>query len=134
MGYGVRVYPTALRLGLLCAAGKSTSAATWAPGPVGTIDHGGLARCLLRCLSAWLSQPNYRGSTGYGAAFSDDVIGHYFHHMLPDVIAGCDFLIAQGLVDGARMGKRGYSAVRLHKPSMLVLCIAAWPQFSLLLC
>ena len=45
-----------------------------------------------------------------GCAFSDDVIGHYFNHMLPDVMAGVDYLIDQRLVDGDRLGKRGYSA------------------------
>ena len=45
-----------------------------------------------------------------GCTFSDDVIGHYFNHMLPDVMAGVDYLIDQRLVDGDRLGKRGYSA------------------------
>ena len=83
-------------------------------------------------LGYFVLQPNYRGSTGCeswlfpcacglirsqgghlaadGCTFSDDVIGHYFNHMLPDVMAGVDYLIDQRLVDGDRLGKRGYSA------------------------
>jgi dipeptidyl aminopeptidase/acylaminoacyl peptidase len=54
--------------------------------------------------------PNYRGSTGYGDAFLRDMVGHYFNQAHKDVMAGVDYLIHQGLVDGDRMGKMGWSA------------------------
>jgi dipeptidyl aminopeptidase/acylaminoacyl peptidase len=55
-------------------------------------------------------QPNYRGSTGYGDDFLRDMVGHYFKNAHLDVMAGVDYLIEQGLVDGDRMGKMGWSA------------------------
>ena len=55
-------------------------------------------------------QPNYRGSTGYGDDFLRDMVGHYFQNAHLDVMAGVDYLIEQGLVDGERMGKMGWSA------------------------
>lgn len=54
-------------------------------------------------------QPNYRGSTGYGDAFLRDMVGHYFVNAHLDVMAGVDHLIDQGLVDGERMAKMGWS-------------------------
>ncbi|MGD2122602.1 MAG: S9 family peptidase [Gemmatimonadota bacterium] len=54
--------------------------------------------------------PNYRGSTGYGDAFLRDMVGHYFNQAHKDVMAGVDYLIDRGLVDGDRMGKMGWSA------------------------
>ena len=33
------------------------------------------------------------------SATREQVIGHYFHHMLPDVMAGVDHLIDLSLVD-----------------------------------
>ena len=64
----------------------------------------------LASLGYFVLRPNYRGSTGYGADFSDDVIGHYFNQMVPDVLNGIAHLIATGLVDKDRIGKQGYSA------------------------
>jgi dipeptidyl aminopeptidase/acylaminoacyl peptidase len=54
-------------------------------------------------------KPNYRGSTGYGDAFLRDMVGHYFQNSHLDVMTGVDHLIAQGLVDGDRMVKMGWS-------------------------
>ncbi|UCF41437.1 MAG: S9 family peptidase [Gemmatimonadota bacterium] len=54
-------------------------------------------------------QPNYRGSTGYGDAVLRDMVGHYFNQAHLDVMTGVDHLIAQGLVDGERMAKMGWS-------------------------
>jgi dipeptidyl aminopeptidase/acylaminoacyl peptidase len=54
-------------------------------------------------------QPNYRGSTGYGDDFLRDMVGHYFHQSHLDVMTGADHLIAEGLVDGDRMVKMGWS-------------------------
>jgi dipeptidyl aminopeptidase/acylaminoacyl peptidase len=54
-------------------------------------------------------KPNYRGSTGYGDPFLRDMVGHYFQNAHLDVMTGVDHLIAQGLVDGDRMVKMGWS-------------------------
>ena len=55
-------------------------------------------------------QPNYRGSTGYGDAFLRDMVGSYFRNAHLDVLAGVDHLIEQGIVDGDKMVKMGWSA------------------------
>jgi dipeptidyl aminopeptidase/acylaminoacyl peptidase len=55
-------------------------------------------------------RPNYRGSAGYGAAFSRDVNDGYFHQMAQDVLRGVDALIARGLVDQDRLVLAGWSA------------------------
>ena len=54
-------------------------------------------------------KPNYRGSTGYGDPFLRDMVGHYFNQAHLDVMTGVDYLIAEGLVDGDRMAKMGWS-------------------------
>jgi dipeptidyl aminopeptidase/acylaminoacyl peptidase len=55
-------------------------------------------------------RPNYRGSTNYGEAHKTDIVGNYFQQGYEDIIAGVDHLIAQGIVDGERMGALGWSA------------------------
>ena len=55
-------------------------------------------------------KPNYRGSTGYGDEFLRDMVGHYFNQAHLDVMAGVDYLIERGIVDGDRMAKIGWSA------------------------
>jgi len=55
-------------------------------------------------------QPNYRGSTNYGEAFRNGIVGNYFPPGFDDIMAGVDALIAQGVVDGSRMGALGWSA------------------------
>jgi dipeptidyl aminopeptidase/acylaminoacyl peptidase len=55
-------------------------------------------------------QPNYRGSTNYGEAFRNGIVGNYFPPGFDDIMSGVDALIAQGLVDGSRMGALGWSA------------------------
>ncbi|MFN7932092.1 MAG: S9 family peptidase [Bryobacteraceae bacterium] len=54
--------------------------------------------------------PNYRGSTNYGEKFRAQIAGDYFRQGYEDIMAGVDFLIAQGLVDPDRMGYMGWSA------------------------
>jgi dipeptidyl aminopeptidase/acylaminoacyl peptidase len=54
-------------------------------------------------------QPNYRGSSSYGEAFNA-INGNYFPQGFRDIMAGVDHLIAQGIVDGDRMGAMGWSA------------------------
>jgi dipeptidyl aminopeptidase/acylaminoacyl peptidase len=55
-------------------------------------------------------KPNYRGSTNYGEAFKTDIVGNYFPPGYDDIMTGVDALIAQGMVDGDRMGALGWSA------------------------
>lgn len=55
-------------------------------------------------------KPNYRGSTNYGEAFRTGIVGNYFPPGYDDIMTGVDHLIAQGIVDGDRMGALGWSA------------------------
>jgi dipeptidyl aminopeptidase/acylaminoacyl peptidase len=55
-------------------------------------------------------RPNYRGSTNYGFKHKTDIVGEYFRTGYEDIMTGVDHLIAQGLVDGGRMGVLGWSA------------------------
>jgi len=55
-------------------------------------------------------KPNYRGSTGYGNAHRTDIVGDYFTLGYDDIMTGVDHLIAEGIVDGERMGVLGWSA------------------------
>ena len=55
-------------------------------------------------------QPNYRGSTNYGEAHRNGIVGNYFEPGFDDIMAGVDHLVAKGVVDGARMGALGWSA------------------------
>jgi dipeptidyl aminopeptidase/acylaminoacyl peptidase len=54
--------------------------------------------------------PNYRGSTNYGNAHRTAIVGDYFRLGYDDIMTGVDALIAQGIVDGGRMGALGWSA------------------------
>jgi dipeptidyl aminopeptidase/acylaminoacyl peptidase len=54
-------------------------------------------------------QPNYRGSTGYGDAFTRDMVGHYFKNAHLDVLAGVDYLIKTGIGDPDHLVKMGWS-------------------------
>jgi dipeptidyl aminopeptidase/acylaminoacyl peptidase len=55
-------------------------------------------------------KPNYRGSTNYGEAFRNGIVGNYFPPGYEDIMSGVDHLIARGIVDGDRMGALGWSA------------------------
>ena len=55
-------------------------------------------------------RPNYRGSTNYGEAHRNGIVGNYFPPGFDDIMSGVDYLIAQGIVDGAKMGALGWSA------------------------
>ena len=50
-------------------------------------------------------QPNYRGSTNYGEAFKNGIVGNYFPPGFDDIMTGVDHLIAQGIVDGDAHGR-----------------------------
>ena len=55
-------------------------------------------------------KPNYRGSRNYGNAHRTDIVGDYFTLGYDDIMTGVDHLIAEGIVDGDRMGALGWSA------------------------
>lgn len=77
---------------------------------------------------------NYRGSTGYGSAFRDALIGNPGFPEVEDVVAGLDALVAEGLVDPARVAVAGGSwggyvtllALGLH-PERWAVAAAAVP-------
>ena len=52
---------------------------------------------------------NYRGSTGYGRAWRDELIGNIGGPELEDVNAGLDDLVARGVADPTRAVVAGYS-------------------------
>lgn len=54
-------------------------------------------------------KPNYRGSAGYGAKFRALNVGNLGVGDAWDVLSGIDYLVAQGFVDGARVGSMGWS-------------------------
>jgi dipeptidyl aminopeptidase/acylaminoacyl peptidase len=58
--------------------------------------------------------PNYRGSSNYGEKhrmeIGGEVGGEYFRLGYDDIMTGVDYLIAQGIVDGDKMGAMGWSA------------------------
>ncbi|HXG88845.1 MAG TPA: S9 family peptidase [Vicinamibacterales bacterium] len=54
--------------------------------------------------------PNYRGSTNYGLKHKTDIVGNYMQPGFDDIMSGVDHLIAQGIVDGSKMGALGWSA------------------------
>jgi dipeptidyl aminopeptidase/acylaminoacyl peptidase len=53
--------------------------------------------------------PNFRGSTGYGSAFADMILGDWGPRELEDGLAIVDALISDGTVDPARVGVFGGS-------------------------
>ena len=55
-------------------------------------------------------KPNYRGSTNYGEAHKWGIVNDYFRKGYEDIMTGVDKLIADGMVDGDRMGVLGWSA------------------------
>lgn len=56
--------------------------------------------------------PNYRGSTNYGERHRMETagVGKYFDKGFADIMAGVDYLIAQGMVSPDSMGAMGWSA------------------------
>lgn len=53
---------------------------------------------------------NYRGSTGWGRHYQEQLAGQWGIVEVADVAAGASWLASQGKVDGSRMGIRGGSA------------------------
>lgn len=86
--------------------------ATPGPHPVVMLVHGGPTWAYTDSFSAevqaWVdhgfvvAMVNYRGSTGYGVAFRDALIGNPGFPEVEDVTAGLDDLVASGVADPAR--------------------------------
>jgi dipeptidyl aminopeptidase/acylaminoacyl peptidase len=55
-------------------------------------------------------QPQYRGSTGYGAEFLEAIYQHFGDRAYQDVESATDYAIAQGLADPNRLAIFGWSA------------------------
>jgi dipeptidyl aminopeptidase/acylaminoacyl peptidase len=66
-------------------------------------------RALLPANGYALLSPNYHGSTGYGDAFTSSLVGRENEIEVTDIALGTERLIADGLVDPARIGVMGWS-------------------------
>lgn len=55
-------------------------------------------------------QPNYRGSTNYGEAFTRQIGGNFLRLSYGDIISGVDHLIREGIADPDKLGMMGWSA------------------------
>ena len=67
-------------------------------------------RILWRQAGAFVLEPNYHGSAGYGLAFVESIgQGKYYELETPDLINGVDYLITMGIVDPDRLGIVGWS-------------------------
>lgn len=53
---------------------------------------------------------NYRGSTGFGRAYREALYGRWGECDVEDMVAGAEYLVAQGKVDPERLAIRGGSA------------------------
>lgn len=56
-----------------------------------------------------VAQPNFHGSTGFGQAFADAIVGRHGDKPFADVMAGLDHLIARGYIDEKRVAAAGGS-------------------------
>lgn len=93
---------------------------TGRPLPLIVNPHGGPTSCthrrfhqgwgqLLAARGFAVFQPNYRGSTGRGLAFSESNLGDMGGGDWRDIMAGTDALGAAGIADPARLGFGGWS-------------------------
>ncbi|MGH9226949.1 MAG: alpha/beta fold hydrolase [Acidimicrobiales bacterium] len=83
-----------------------------APYPVVMLVHGGptwaYSDSFMADVQAWVdhgfavAMVNYRGSTGYGVAWRDALIGNPGFPEVEDVVAGLDDLVARGIADPGR--------------------------------
>jgi dipeptidyl aminopeptidase/acylaminoacyl peptidase len=56
-----------------------------------------------------LLSPNYRGSTGYGDAFLEELVGRENDIEVKDIVAGVHWLVDQGYADPKKLGVTGWS-------------------------
>jgi dipeptidyl aminopeptidase/acylaminoacyl peptidase len=64
---------------------------------------------LLAQRGAFVFQPNYHGSGGYGQKFAESIKGHYYDYEIPDMLKGIDELVKKGMVDPERLATMGWS-------------------------
>ena len=67
-----------------------------------------------------LLSPNYRGSTGYGDAFLEELVGRENDVEVKDITAGVHWLVDQGLADPKRIGVMGWSNGGFLTDAMIV--------------
>jgi dipeptidyl aminopeptidase/acylaminoacyl peptidase len=89
------------------------------PHPVVMLVHGGptwsYTDSFLPDVQAWVdhgaavAMVNYRGSTGYGVAFRDALVGNPGFPEVADVVAGLNALVAEGIADPTRAAITGAS-------------------------
>ena len=72
---------------------------------------------------AFVLQPNYHGSAGYGQAFAESIKGHYYELEIPDIMNGVDELIKKGWVDPDRLGTIGWS-----NGGILSIALTTWTK------
>ncbi|CAF3694356.1 unnamed protein product [Rotaria socialis] len=91
--------------------------------PLFVLIHGGPSEASMNMLHAdyytwaplaategWLVlEPNYRGSTGYGDQFLNEISGQLLSRPGRDILAGVDSLISDGIADPTRLNIGGYS-------------------------
>lgn len=56
-----------------------------------------------------VAQPNFHGSTGFGQAFADSIVGRHGDKPFDDVMRAVDLLVARGYIDEKRMAAAGGS-------------------------
>lgn len=66
-------------------------------------------RVLLPAKGYALLSPNYRGSTGYGDEFLEELLGRENDVEVADILAGVDWAVASGIADPDRLGVMGWS-------------------------
>ena len=65
---------------------------------------------LMAATEGWLVlEPNYRGSTGYGDKFLNDIISQLVSLPGQDILMGVDQLVHEGIADPKRLAVGGYS-------------------------
>ena len=84
-------------------------------GPTGTSRPALFSSTYVYPIDLWVArgalvlEPNYRGSAGYGEKFRALNVRNLGIGDAWDVVSGIDALVAQGLVDAARVGSMGWS-------------------------
>lgn len=73
------------------------------------LRHWMYGRGLMPARGYALLSPNYRGSTGYGDAFLEELIGRENDIEVRDITAGVRWLVEQGIADPKKLGVMGWS-------------------------
>ncbi len=133
---GARAAATNEANGANGANGASQPGATKAP-PLIVVVHGGPTSAWRDEWSGWATQllasagfavlrPNIRGSMGRGVAFANAVLGDMGGKDFEDLMLGVDYIVAQGLADGDRVGIVGWS----YGGFMTAWAVSQTPRFK----